>query len=182
MASEFGLNDDWITDLLLDKIGFSPFVRKFTGDYSSLTIPEEDIASALEAVTKQANHLESTCRLLEILHQHGYLEQLSKPIHFKDQLASYVQMYLPDCPFEINITCQYSAMPEACVTARKPISRGIVKYLCGFLVSLKEEEEHDLDVTGRNFTVVTSSRNKFLLLFLGLGRFVNHDCEGNAEL
>ncbi|KAF2175906.1 SET domain-containing protein, partial [Zopfia rhizophila CBS 207.26] len=101
---------------------------------------------------------------------------------FKNQLTSYVQMYLPDCPFEINTTRQYSVIPEGCVTARRPIDRGVIKYLYGFLVSLKEEEEHDLDVTGRNFTIVTSSRSNCSSLFLGPARFVNHDCEGNAEL
>jgi [histone H4]-N-methyl-L-lysine20 N-methyltransferase len=49
------------------------------------------------------------------------------------------------------------------------------------LISLKEEKEHDPNITGRNFTVVTSSLNNCLLLFLGPGRFANHDCEGNAE-
>ncbi|KAF2452292.1 hypothetical protein BDY21DRAFT_266414, partial [Lineolata rhizophorae] len=32
------------------------------------------------------------------------------------------------------------------------------------------------------FHVVTSSRNKFSLFFLGPGQFINHNCEGNAEL
>ncbi|KAH8727427.1 hypothetical protein GQ44DRAFT_825120 [Phaeosphaeriaceae sp. PMI808] len=198
-AKEFGTHDDWVTCLLFDKLGFSPTIRKFTDNYRSLTIPEEDIdstipgekvasriskeiASALEAVTKEANHLESTARILDILRQHGYHQQLSKPIEFEAQLDSYVQIYLPDCPFDINITYQYSSTGEACVTARRPIDGGIIKYLFGYLVVLKEGEEDDLIDTGRDFSVFTSSRNRSSLLFLGPGRFVNHDCDGNAKL
>jgi hypothetical protein len=57
--------------------------------------------------------------------------------------------------------------PAVCVRAHQPIK---------FLVSLKEEEEHDLDVTGRNFTLVTPSYSYalegiFYFIYLTYWRF-----------
>jgi hypothetical protein len=95
---------------------------------------------------------------------------------------AYVQTYSPDCEFEVNLTCQYSNIPQACITTRKPIERCIIKYLYGFLVPLEPDVEEDLESTGRDFTIVASNRSTVQSLFLGPGRFVNHDCDGNAEL
>jgi hypothetical protein len=102
-------------------------------------------------------------------------------LHFRDQLELYVKIYLPDCSFEINTTTRYSNTSETCVTTRKPIKEGVIKYLCGILVLLTEEEEQTLAATSRDFSIITFSRKKFSSLFLGPGRFANHDCEANVK-
>jgi [histone H4]-N-methyl-L-lysine20 N-methyltransferase len=120
--------------------------------------------------------------LLELFYLRGYLNQLFMPLHFRDQLELYVKTNLSDCFFEINTITHYSNTPEACVTARKFIKKGVIKYLCGILILLTEEEEQTLAATSRDFSIVIFSRKKFSFLFLGPGRFVNHNCEANAKL
>jgi histone-lysine N-methyltransferase SUV420H len=146
-----------------------------------LSIPEEDIVPVLEGVAERQDEAAAVSRILKLLCLRGYLSELSKPLHFQAQLKLYVNIFLPDCPFEINITTRYSTAPEACITARKPIKEGVIKYLSGYLVLLTEEEEQTLTTTNRDFTIVTSSRKKGISIFLGPGRFANHDCEANAK-
>jgi len=57
-----------------------------------------------------------------------------------------------------------------------------IKYLCGMRVILKEDEEHDLDRRGQDFSIVETTRNKATSFLFGPVRFANHDCEANARL
>lgn len=69
------------------------------------------------------------------------------------------------------------------MTARKKIKRqDIIKHLSGVQVSLTPEEEKNLDITRRDFSIVMSSRKRTPSLFLGPARFANHDCDANARL
>lgn len=103
---------------------------------------------------------------------------------FRSHLRKYVNMYLPDCPFEVSTTNRYTITRfEAAITARKRIRGGDrINYLCGTLVPLTEEELSDLDLAQRNFSVVQSNRKKNTLIFLGPARFANHDCNANGRL
>lgn len=93
-------------------------------------------------------------------------------------------MWLPDCPFEVSTTNRYTIVThEAATTARRFIKKGdTIKYLCGNLVAITSEEEKDLDLTRRDFSIVMSSRKRTPSLFLGPARFSNHDCNANARL
>jgi histone-lysine N-methyltransferase SUV420H len=103
---------------------------------------------------------------------------------FKRHLRKYIQIYLPDCPFEISTTNRYTiTQQEAAVTARKDIKKGDeIKHLCGTLVSITREEELNLDLARKDFSIVMSSRRKAPSLFLGPARFANHDCNANGRL
>ena len=103
---------------------------------------------------------------------------------FRRHLRKYISIYLPDCPFEVTTTNRYTVLThEAAVSARKFIPSGHpVKYLSGTLVSITKEEENDLDLTKRDFSIVMSTRKKTASLFLGPARFANHDCNANAKL
>ena len=103
---------------------------------------------------------------------------------FKRHMRKYINMWLPDCPFEVNTTNRYTIVThEADATARRFIKKGeTIKYLCGNLVAMTSEEEKDLDLTRRDFSIVMSSRKKTPSLFLGPARFANHDCNANARL
>lgn len=103
---------------------------------------------------------------------------------FRKHLKKYINIYLPDCPFEVSTTNRYTIdTHEAAVVARRDIRKGqVVKYLCGIQVTMTEEEEEDIKSTRRDFSIVVSSRNKSASLFLGPARFANHDCGANAKL
>ena len=103
---------------------------------------------------------------------------------FKRHMRKYINIWQPDCPFEVSTTNRYTITThEAATTARKPIRSGdTIKYLCGNLVAMTPEEEEHIDLNRRDFSVVLSSRKKTPSLFLGPARFANHDCNANARL
>jgi histone-lysine N-methyltransferase SUV420H len=103
---------------------------------------------------------------------------------FRRHLRKYIQMYLPDSPFEITTTNRYTITEhEAAICARKFIKQGQeIKYLSGTLVPMTREEERDLDLKRKDFSIVMSSRKKTPSFFLGPARFANHDCNANGKL
>lgn len=103
---------------------------------------------------------------------------------FKRHLRKYIRIYLPNCPFEITTTNRYVInQQEAAVTARKKIKKGEeIKYLCGSLVLMTPEEEENLDLARKDFSIVRSTRRQCAALFLGPARFANHDCDPNGML
>lgn len=103
---------------------------------------------------------------------------------FRKHLRRYINIYLPDCPFEVASTNRYTLVThEAAVTARTFIKKGdAVKYLCGVQVVMTEEEDAMLGSSRRDFSIVVSSRNRTASIFLGPARFANHDCNANARL
>ncbi len=103
---------------------------------------------------------------------------------FRKHLRKYINIYLPDCPFEVSSTNRYTVVTqEASVTARRYIKKGeVIKYLCGIQVIMTEQEEEHIKSSRRDFSIVVSSRNKSASLFLGPARFANHDCGANARL
>jgi hypothetical protein len=104
--------------------------------------------------------------------------------HFEQHLLRYVLIYMPDCPFEVTTTNRYqTTSPQASITARRNIEpHKEIKYLIGVLVEISEEQEKDLELARKDFSLVISSRRQRRLLFLGPARFTNHDCDANARL
>lgn len=103
--------------------------------------------------------------------------------HFERHLRKYINMYLPECPFEVCTTNRYTILThEACVVARRPIKQGeSIRFLSGIQVEMTEKEEEELS-SRTDFSIVISSRRKRPSLFLGPARFANHDCDSNARL
>ena len=103
---------------------------------------------------------------------------------FKRHLRRYVNIYMPDCPFEVTTTNRYMITEhEASITARRDINpREEIKYLTGVQVAMTEEQEQKLELARKDFSLVISSRKKTRSLFLGPARFANHDCDANARL
>jgi histone-lysine N-methyltransferase SUV420H len=103
---------------------------------------------------------------------------------FRRHLRRYINIYLPDCPFEVASTNRYTVVThEATVTARTFIKKGeVVKYLTGIQVLMTPEEEESIKSSKRDFSIVISSRKSVASLFLGPARFANHDCGANARL
>ena len=103
---------------------------------------------------------------------------------FRRHLRRYAQIYLPDCPWEVNTTNRYTIVThEAAIIARRYIRRNeSIKYLSGIQVNITPEEEKEIAVRKKDFSIVVSSRNKCTSLFMGPARFANHDCNANAKL
>lgn len=103
---------------------------------------------------------------------------------FRRHLRRYMQIYLPDCPFEVAATNRYTIFQEeACICARRFIkSNETIKYLSGIQVVITAEEEAELSERKKDFSIIVSSRKKEVNLFMGPARFSNHDCDANARL
>jgi histone-lysine N-methyltransferase SUV420H len=114
----------------------------------------------------------------------GTLRTQDEKEHFQRHMRKYVNIWMPDCPFEVCTTNRYDvAQQEASVSARRDIQKGeVIKYLSGIQVALTKAEEVDLDSKNRDFSIVMSSRKKTPSIFLGPARFANHDCNANARL
>lgn len=114
----------------------------------------------------------------------GRLLQETERHHVNNHLKKYVDIYLPETPFEIATTNRYTInVEEAAVIARRDIRKGeIIRHLTGIQVTITPDEEKNLDLTRRDFSIVMSSRRRMPSLFLGPARFANHDCDANARL
>jgi hypothetical protein len=126
-------------------------------------------------------------RILKLPGLKQYSESFRSPNEVKDfhrHMRKYLDIYLPDCPFEISSTYRYSAFEQdAMIVARKRIVRGEeIKYLCGTAVPLHKEELAVLSQDGRDFSIMESIRQNTTSLMLGPARFVNHDEKPNARL
>ncbi|CAG8475187.1 6507_t:CDS:2 [Ambispora gerdemannii] len=102
---------------------------------------------------------------------------------FFEHLKRYLNMYHPDAGFELGETLRYanSKKAEACILATKHWIKGeIIRYCNGILVELTKEEESKLD-DEKDFSIIASERKKKSSIYVGPGRFVNHDCDPNTE-
>ncbi|CAI6353931.1 unnamed protein product [Macrosiphum euphorbiae] len=65
------------------------------------------------------------------------------------------------------------------IVATQTISCGKIIYtLCGMTAPIKPEE---IKIGVNDFSILTSSRNKKDLLFLGPAAYINHSCSNNTE-
>lgn len=168
---------------------FWTVIRKNRTRYSPVrSIHEEDIARILrDSVVISKDPVRAQEQLLELPGLKRYLAKLAtkdEKEHFKRHFRKYVNLYMPDCPWEVSTTNRYTiTQHEAAVTARRDIRKNeVIKYLCGIQVAMTKEEEETLDLNKRDFSIVMSSRKKAPSLFLGPARFANHDCDPNARL
>ncbi|KAM0716362.1 hypothetical protein Q7P37_007807 [Cladosporium fusiforme] len=186
--SQLANYDDLITDALVDRVYFWATIRKLKPNFhASRGIQEEAVCKILQRdviIAKDATVAHRN--LLRLPGISKYLRSLrtqDEKEHFERHLRKYVNMYLPDCPFEVCTTNRYTILThEARVIARRPIKQGEpIKFLSGIQVEMSEKEEEELSST-TDFSVVVSSRRKRPSLFLGPARFANHDCDSNARL
>ncbi|KAJ5287092.1 Histone-lysine N-methyltransferase set9 [Penicillium angulare] len=179
--------DDVATDALVDHAHFWTTTRKNRIKYSPARgIHDDDVGRILlhdVVVAKDIPTAES--KLLQLPGLRKYMANLAnfrEKEWFCRHLRKYIQMYHPDCPFEVTTTNRYIiTQHEAAICARKFIQAGQeIKFLAGTLVSMTKKEETDLGE--RDFSVVMSSRRKTPSFFLGPARFANHDCDANGRL
>ncbi|RAL59565.1 hypothetical protein DID88_006558 [Monilinia fructigena] len=181
--------DDILTDALVDQVYYWTNIRKNRIAYhSSRGVREEDVTKILQnAVIVEKNPSKAEAQLLALPGLKKFQQNLKSEKEkedFRRHLKKYINIYLPDCPFEVSSTNRYTVVThEAAIVARREIRKGeVVKYLCGIQVVMTPEEEEHINSSRRDFSIVMSSRNKTASLFLGPARFANHDCGANARL
>ncbi|KAJ5888693.1 Histone-lysine N-methyltransferase set9 [Penicillium taxi] len=181
--------DDVATDALVDHAYFWTTTRKNRTKYSPARgIHDDEVGHILlhdVVVAKDIPQAEK--KLLELSGLRKYVSNLRSPREkewFRRHLHKYIQMYHPDCPYEVTTTNRYIITEhEAAICARKFIKANQeIKFLSGTLVAMTKEEELDLGLTRKDFSVVMSSRRKTPSFFLGPARFANHDCDANGRL
>lgn len=156
--------------------------------HPSRGVREEEIAKIIQDEVVLKKDLEAAeKRLVETDGIRRFMNGLKtdkEKTDFKRHLRRYVQIYMPDCAFEVNATNRYTIVTyEAALTARKHIRRNeSIKYLAGIQVNITPEEEKEISVRKKDFSIVVSSRSKCTSLFMGPARFANHDCGANAKL
>lgn len=206
--SQLASYDDILTDALVDhvrarrrvmqqvssltnitQVYFWTAIRKNRSKYNlTRGISEDDVTKILlhkVVVDKDVQAAETSLLQLPGLRKfYSALKSDREKEDFRRHMRKYISIWLPDCPFEVTTTNRYTIVThEAAVTARREIKRGeTVKYLVGNLVAMTPDEEKDLDLTRRDFSIVMSSRRRTPSLFLGPARFANHDCNANARL
>ncbi|KAK1782624.1 histone-lysine N-methyltransferase set-9 [Copromyces sp. CBS 386.78] len=181
--------DDILTDALVDHAYYWTTIPKNRTSYHpSRGIKEEDITKIIQ------NHLivdpdiaTAEEKLLATDGLKRFANTLKTPREqndFKAHLRRYMSIYLPDCPFEVNATNRYTIVTyEASITARRFIKRNeTIKYLAGIQVVITPEEELEMSLRKKDFSLIVSSRSKSTSLFMGPARFANHDCNANARL
>ncbi|KAG8531535.1 uncharacterized protein KY384_003164 [Bacidia gigantensis] len=181
--------DDLLTDVLVDHVYSWFTVRKNKSKYAHLRrINDDEVCHILLhdlVIQKDISEVEAKLLKLPGLERyHNALESKREQEDFKRHMRKYINVWMPDCPFDISTTNRYTITThEAATTARQFIKSGeTIKYLCGNLVAMSPEEVKDLDLNRQDFSVVISSRRKTPSLFLGPARFSNHDCKANARL
>lgn len=164
-------------------------IRKNRSKYSSARgISEDDVTNILlrDLILGKDPQLaeESLLKLPALRKFDNGLKTKGEKDHFRRHMRKYINIWHPDCPFEVSTTNRYTIVTqEAATTARRLIKKNDpIKYLCGYLVSMTPEEEGILDQSKRDFSIVMSSRKKTASLFMGPARFANHDCNANARL
>ncbi|KAL6589145.1 SET domain-containing protein [Neocallimastix californiae] len=94
----------------------------------------------------------------------------------------YLSMYHVKAGFQLIETDRYkvTGKKECCLIATKEWNKGdLIKYCSGVLCPITSEELKKLE--GEDFSIMFSAVLKCNALFLGPGRFVNHDCQPNCE-
>ncbi|KAL2017526.1 hypothetical protein VTK56DRAFT_2018 [Thermocarpiscus australiensis] len=181
--------DDILTDALVDHAYYWTTIPKNRTSYHpSRGIREDEITKIIQRhlivdpnLSVAEEKLLATAGLRKF---YDSLKDSKEKEDFKAHLRRYMSIYLPDCPFEINATNRYTIVTyEASITARRFIKRNeTIKYLAGIQVTITPEEEAEMSLRKKDFSLVVSSRSKSTSLFMGPARFANHDCNANARL
>lgn len=181
--------DDMLTDALIDRAWYWTTIPKNRTSYHpSRGVKEDEISKLIQThliVAPNVDLAEEKLLATDGLRRfYNALKTPQEKADFKQHLRRYMQIYLPDCPFEVSSTNRYTVTThEASIVARRLIKRNEkIKYLSGIQVVITPEEEEVLSSRKKDFSIVVSSRSRMTSLFMGPARFANHDCGANAKL
>jgi hypothetical protein len=98
-------------------------------------------------------------------------------------LQRYLSIYSSKAGIEISRTYRYkcSKKVESCILATQTFKKGDeLKYCQGVITMINEEQE--IALAERDFSVMYSTKRNSNCLFLGPAHFVNHDCDSNTKV
>ncbi|KAK0627083.1 hypothetical protein B0T14DRAFT_424417 [Immersiella caudata] len=184
-ATQFGAIDDFLTDVLISCPGYWATIRKLSESPRSLGGTDRaEVAGIIRSHITKGDLAAAEEKLLLVGGIHNFHQELGSAIrhHFSIHLRRYLSMYLSDCPFEINSTDRFGPN-NASITARQQLKCGDpIRYLTALLVEVSAEEEASMTRSGRDFSVLVNDRTCRAFLLAGPARFINHDCDPNAEI
>ncbi|GBE81328.1 predicted protein [Sparassis crispa] len=199
-------DDDFLSHLLVEKLGTGAVPLVVHKMDPSRRLPKTDsdqllqivrrlVASKLPSKTAVRQAVDSLLSLSAVRY---YLRLYSqKQVNaFATHASRYFELYMPTGSIEIAHTSRYShrtGKSELCILATRSLAPGaVISELKGSMADLTEDEDKELKRTDerhadgagirRDFSVIHSKQLKKNHLFLGPARFVNHDCDHNAEL
>ncbi|KAI0685191.1 hypothetical protein BC835DRAFT_1310124 [Cytidiella melzeri] len=201
-------DDDFLSHLLVEKLGTGDVPLVVHKMDPSRRLPKTNAEELLQIVRRmvatkgsQINVIrQAVDDLLSFNAVKYYLQSSSydqKQVNaFATHASRYFELYLPGGSIEISHTSRYAhrtGKSELCILATRPLAPGtVITELKGSMADLTEEEDKELKRTDeahadgvairRDFSVIHSKQLKKNHLFLGPARFVNHDCDHNAEL
>lgn len=169
-----------------DKITFPGITRKSCVEYYPLQHVDKGAVSKILSGGVPLGIKGAQHKLLQMSCVADYRGSNQKPTAqsewFYRQLRSYVQIYRQKCPFRIAES-EYLTDHEAAVFAKNDFQGGeTIRFLSGVCVPLTTEEELQLEISGKDFSILQSSPDQPAAMFLGPARFVNHDCKPNSEI
>ncbi|CAO3589791.1 unnamed protein product [Absidia cylindrospora] len=183
--------DNLFTDIFLDAQFLWFDTVKLNTDHRRPRIRSDKVLKTIQdhvLTTGKTN--EAVKELLRMDYFKHYLAAKStkQRQEFIHHMKRYLYMYMPNAGYEIADTKRYGGAGrrvEACVMVTKDWNFGDELRLCtGMIAHLNPRQERDLkkaNNNNRDISVMWSSRRQCNCLFLGPARFVNHDCNPNAE-
>ena len=128
------------------KVYFWTTIRKNRSRYCPPRgIHEKDVTSIVrDAIVGNRDVAEAEKKLLALpglAKVSDRLKTKKEKDDFRRHMRKYINIYLPDCPFEVGTTNRYTVMTaEAAIYARKRIKKGdTIKYLSGIQVEMTEK-------------------------------------------
>lgn len=188
--------DDAAIDLIIDgmklqQVNFPAIVRKTSMRYCPHPGVDKEGKCAISMILGSKKRFDLKKRRHELYSLScvkGFKISRGKPViqskWFNRQLSSYLQIYDPKCSFKIGESkCLSGTEREVAVFAKRDFKKGEkIDFLSGVCVPLTNEEKVRLEKTGKDFSILESSRYQPAAMLLGPARFVNHDCRANCQL
>lgn len=206
LANDLIANDDLLGCLFIDTLANFPRDQPLGVHYMSVDFlrPPFDRAQVLEIARLRAQGQTAAAVAatldLPIIQDHLAGKDLQRQKRFTAHLRRYLSLYAPTSRIEIHLTYRYSAVTqhtELAVYATADIPSGVLGELSGAMEILPKAWQLELDQQDarerrdgpsarevrrlRDFSLLKSDRNGEML-FLGPGRFMNHDCDPNVKM
>lgn len=158
--------------------------RKFDFNYQPNTEGNDQVIATLRcSVIKQQDIPTAVSQLLQLDKFTQFIASCSGTKHaFGIHLRKYLNIYLPDCPFEVSNTDRFGPKGQgAAIIAREFVKKGQdIKYLQGIKARVDTNEQEAMKHSGQDFSLLKLDIGTYTMV--GPASLVNHSREFNARL
>jgi histone-lysine N-methyltransferase SUV420H len=158
--------------------------RKFDFNYLPSTEGNDQVIATLRrSVIEQQDIRMAVSQLLQLDKFTQFIASCSGTKYaFGIHLRKYLNIYLPDCPFEVSNTNRFAPnAKDAAIIARKFVRKGQeIKYLQGIKAGVDKNEQKAMKRNGQDFSLLKLDFGTYVML--GPASFVNHSRKFNARL